>query len=231
LALLAVIILWGAVAVFGWALLYWPSMPAGFTYASWPVGGSSGFLDGLYLSMVTISTLGFGDIVPTSVWLRVITPLEALFGFVLLTAAVSWILQIYPALTRRRVLAIRLSVLRRADVAMTMSDPRSLLLPKLLDELSIAITQAGVDLREYSETYYFRDANPDDSLAASLPYAVELGRIGATASAVDVRISATVLNCALEELAAVLRHRFRHEGDSMPEVLAAYATDHGHPPA
>ncbi|WP_134171895.1 potassium channel family protein [Cryobacterium psychrophilum] len=206
-------------------------MPAGFTYSSGPVPGGGGFSDGLYLSMVTISTLGFGDIVPASAWLRVITPLEALFGFALLTAAVSWILQIYPALTRRRVLAIRLSVLRRADVARTVHDPRSAMLPRLLDELSIAITQAGVDLREYSETYYFRDADPDSSLAATLPYAVELGRIGTIAPAVDVRLAATILNCALEEFAKVLRERFRHTGHSTPEVLAAYASDHGHPPA
>lgn len=230
LALLAVIIVWGSLAVIGWALIYWPAMPTGFTYSadSVPDGGSV-WVESLYMSMVTMSTLGFGDIVPISAWLRIITPLEALFGFALLTVAVSWVLQIYPALTRRRVLAIRLSVLRSADVVGALQVPGSLMLPGILDNLSSDIIQAGVDLREYSETYYFRDADPNASLAAMLAYAVEIGRIGAAAQAVDVRLAASLLNCALEEFAAVLQDRFRHPGHSVEDVLAAYASDHGHP--
>lgn len=230
LALLSVIVVWGSLAVIGWALLYWPSMPTGFTHAAGPVPGPRrGLLDSVYLSMVTMSTLGFGDIVPTSAWLRIVTPLEALFGFALLTVAVSWVLQIYPALTRRRVLATRLSVLRSADVVTALHDTGSVLLPMLLDNLCCDIIQAGVDLREYSETYYFRDIDPNASLAATLTYAVQLGRIGIKAQAGDVRLAATLLNRALEEFAEVLRDRFGHPGHSVPDVLAAYAADHGYP--
>lgn len=229
LALLAAIAVWGGLAVIGWALLYWPAMPTGFTYASGPgMGVRRGFLDSLYLSMVTMSTLGFGDIVPTSAWLRIVTPLEALFGFALLTVAVSWVLQIYPALTRRRILATRLSVLRRADVVTTLHEPGSVLLPMLLENLSSAIIEAGIDLRQYSETYYFRDIDPNTSLAATLSYAVELGRIGTPAQTADVRLAATLLNRSLEGFANVLRDRFGHPGNSVPDVLAAYAADHGH---
>jgi len=232
LALLAVIIVWGTLAVAGWALLYWPSVPAGFVYASGPVGGGTNpVLDALYLSMVTMSTLGFGDIVPAAGWLRIATPLEALFGFALLTVAVSWVLQIYPALTRRRVLAIRLSSLRRADVLAGLPNADSALLPAVLERLSTDIIQAQVDLSEYSETYYFRDDDQNASLAAALPYAAELARIGATSSRPDMRLAANLLNRALEDLAGVLKDRFQHSGLTMSEVLAAYASDHGHPPA
>jgi hypothetical protein len=65
-------------------------------------------LDALYLSTVAMSTLGFGDIVPVDGWLRLVVPVQALVGFLLLTAAVSWVLQVYPAPARRRVLAVRL---------------------------------------------------------------------------------------------------------------------------
>ena len=58
-------------------------------------------LDSLYLSLVTVAALGYGDIVPTYAWLRLVSPLEALIGCALLTAAVSWILQIHPALARK----------------------------------------------------------------------------------------------------------------------------------
>src|SRR5664279_4343400 len=115
LGIALVVLTWGAIAVTGWALLYFAQMPDGFAYGSElnPAGRNNMF-DSLYISLVTIGTLGFGDIVPTSPFLRVIVPLEALFGFMLLTAAVSWVLQIYPALHRRRVLALQLSTLREA---------------------------------------------------------------------------------------------------------------------
>ncbi len=230
LGLLSVIIVWGAMAVIGWALLYWPSMTTGFTYSSAPVPGAGrSLLNSLYMSMVAMSTLGFGDIVPTSGWLRIATPLEALFGFALLTVAVSWVLQIYPALTRRRALVTRLSVLHRADVVTALHHPGSVLLPQILDSLSSDIVKVGVDLREYAETYYFRDVDPDASLAATLTYAVELGHMGATSQAVDVRLAATLLNLSLEEFAKVLRDRFRHPGHNVSDVLAAYAADHGYP--
>ncbi|HZW43616.1 MAG TPA: potassium channel family protein [Dermatophilaceae bacterium] len=231
LALLAVIIVWGTLAVVGWALLYWPSIPAGFAYTSGAASGSTNdLLDALYLSMVTMSTLGFGDIAPAAGWLRIATPLEALFGFALLTVTVSWVLQIYPALTRRRVLAIRLSLLRRADVLTGLRDADSALLPGVLERLSTDIVQVRVDLSEYSETYYFRDADPDASLAATLPYAAELARIGITSPRADMRLAANLLTYALDEFAGVLKDRFRHSGPTTSDLLAVYATDHGHRP-
>jgi hypothetical protein len=232
LALLAVILVWGTLAVVGWALLYWPSVPSGFVYASGTVsGGTNQFLDAIYISMVTMSTLGFGDITPAAAWLRLAAPLEAFFGFALLTVAVSWVLQIYPALTRRRVLAIRLSSLRRSDVLAGLQDADSALLPGVLEHLSTDIIQAQVDLSEYSETYYFRDDDPNASLAAGLPYAAELARVGATSSRADMRLAANLLSYALEDLAGVLRDRFRHTGLTLSDVFAAYAADHGHVPA
>ena len=110
-----VVLAWGAIAVLGWSMIYFAQMPNGFAYGSeLNPAHRNDLLDSLYVSLVTIGTLGFGDIVPTSPFLRAIAPLEALFGFMLLTAAVSWVLQIYPALHRRRVLALQLSTLREA---------------------------------------------------------------------------------------------------------------------
>nr|WP_281360133.1 potassium channel family protein [Isoptericola halotolerans] len=60
-------------------------------------------VDALYLSLVSLTTVGYGDITPLTPWLRIAAPVEGLLGFALLTAAVSWVLQVYPALTRRRV--------------------------------------------------------------------------------------------------------------------------------
>ena len=78
------------------------------------------------ISLVTISTLGFGDVHPATDWLRIVNPLEALFGFALLTVVVAWMLQVYPALSRRRVIALHLSALKRAGTldACRTSTPR-----------------------------------------------------------------------------------------------------------
>ena len=107
--------------------------------------------------MVTLATLGFGDIVPTTEWLRVAVPLEAMLGFVLLTAAVTWVLQVYPALMRRRALAIRLSLLHRADAARVLAEEDVPMAANLLEDLAGEVVQARVDLTQYAETYYFRD--------------------------------------------------------------------------
>lgn len=232
LALLTVIIVWGTLAIVGWALVYLPFVPAGFVYASGSAAGSANaVLDALYISMTTMSTLGFGDIAPAPGWLRIVTPLEALFGFALLTVAVSWVLQVYPALTRRRVLAIRLSSLRRAKVLTGLQDADSVLLAGVLERVSTDIIQARVDLSEYSETYYFRDPDPNSSLAAMLPYAAELAQIGATSLRSDIRLAANLLTCALEEFAGVLKDRFPHTTPTVSDLLATYAADHGHRPS
>ena len=66
----------------------------------------------LSIALVTVATLGFGDILPADPVLRVVAPVQALVGFVLLTAAISWVLQVYPPLGRRRALARRQSAMR-----------------------------------------------------------------------------------------------------------------------
>ena len=53
---------------------------------------AGGFLDALYVSFVTLVTLGYGDLAPASGWLRVVAPAEALLGFVILTGAITWVL-------------------------------------------------------------------------------------------------------------------------------------------
>lgn len=87
--------LWALTVTTGWALVYWPHMSGSFTYAAGLVPAEhTGFVDALYVSLVNLTTLGLGDIAPTTGWLRIVAPLEALIGFALLSATVSWILGI-----------------------------------------------------------------------------------------------------------------------------------------
>ena len=101
-AFVTVVATWAGLLVLGWALVFWPHMPGGFRFDPSIDAAGSDLVDALSVSLVTLTTLGFGDITPTSEALRLILPLEALLGFGLLSASISWLLSIYPALSRRR---------------------------------------------------------------------------------------------------------------------------------
>ena len=131
-------------------------------------------MDALYVSSVTLATLGFGDIVPQARWLRVATPVEALMGFSLITAAISWVLQVYPALNRRRSLAARVDLLRQGGAAGRIDAGRSALVASQLGELADGLTGLRVDLTQNSETYYFRDGDAASALPALLGIVLEL---------------------------------------------------------
>lgn len=126
LGLLATVAVWTTLIVLGWTLIYLPHMPQGFFFfAPLQPATSSDWLASVYLSMVAVATLGFGDIVPADPFLRLATPLQPMVGFILLTAAISWVLQIYPALAQRRTLAQRLAMLAStgADTVAASGEP------------------------------------------------------------------------------------------------------------
>ncbi|MCA0143813.1 potassium channel family protein [Blastococcus sp. LR1] len=229
LAILCVIVAWLLLIVIGWTLIYWPHMAEGFSFSSGLVPSQrSDLLDSLYVSFVTVATLGYGDIVPTFTWLRLAAPLEALIGFALLTAAVSWILQIYPALARRRALAIRLALLERSGAAEALSTQDSSAASTLLHSLAGELVQVRVDLTQYSETYYFREGDPNASLPAKLPYLLQLARAAEESARDDLRLAGRVVSEAVDDYAYLLGQQFVARDDSSPTVLARYAADHGY---
>jgi hypothetical protein len=230
LAMVVVVMAWVALIVLGWTLIYWPHLEDGFFISeSLPQTARGGLLEALYLSMVTLATLGFGDIVPTEEWLRVAVPLQAMLGFVLLTAAVTWVLQVYPALVRRRVLAIRLSLLRRADAVRVLAEEDVPMAANLLEDLAGELVQIRVDLTQYPETYYFRDGEESASLAASIGTAAQLAHVAQRSPRADMRFAGKLLDTALGDFAGRLDEHFLRVGGSPQAVLAAYAADHGHP--
>ncbi|WP_402373394.1 potassium channel family protein [Isoptericola rhizosphaerae] len=152
-AMVAAIGGWGVLMVLGWALIFGPWMPDGFLYAPGADPATrSTVVDALYLSLVSVTTMGFGDITPLTPWLRIATPIEGLLGFALLTAAVSWVLQVYPALTRRRVLALRLMTLHRSGAVEAVPSMETTTAALLLG-VAQQVEQVHVDLIQYSETY------------------------------------------------------------------------------
>ncbi|MFE0698791.1 potassium channel family protein [Streptomyces sp. NPDC058872] len=229
LGMVTVVAVWALTLTAGWALLYWPQMPDGFSYdTELDPAEHADPLDAWYISLVTLTTLGLGDIAPTSGWLRVLAPAEALVGFALLSATVAWILGVYPALARRRALALRLSHVRRSRLPAPALDSAGG--AALLDGLAAALSTATVDFLQYAESYYFYDGDESVSLAAQLPWTWKLAARADRARHPDVRLAASILRTALEDLSAVLDERFLRTGGPPERVFARYAADHGRSP-
>lgn len=232
LGMVVVVVVWVLLVVVGWALIYAPHVPSGFVFGGGlDVADRGGVVDALYLSLVTLATLGFGDVVPSAAWLRIAVPVQGLIGFTLITAAVAWVVQVYPALTRRRVLAVRLTMLHRSGAVALVQAPDSRLAPMLLGSLAGDLVQIRVDVTQYAETYYFRDGAADAALPAVLGVAAELARAGRDSESTDLRFAAELLASAIGDLVEILDTNFLRRGGSVPELVAAYAAEHGYGPS
>lgn len=141
----------------------------------------------LHLSLVTVGTLGFGDITPAYPALRLLIPLQVLIGFILFTAAISWVLQIYPAPSRRRATARRLTLMATTGIEQILGAGETSVAVQWLDSVTDALIAIELDLVQYGETYFFRDADADLSLAAALSYLPRLLAAGTESGAIEVR--------------------------------------------
>lgn len=230
LGLLMMLGVWAALSVLGFALIYLPRMPDGFYFgSSLKPQGSSDVVASLYVSLVAIATLGFGDIVPATSTLRIVVPLEALMGLVLLTAGISWVLQLYPALIRRRALARRLTTMERCGAAEVVRTGKPSIAVQYLEGVRTELTAIEMDLVQYAESYFFRDVRSEVSLAASLSYVADLVAAGKRSSAPEVRNAALMLTAALDDLLALLRSKYLGEVGGEQETLVAFARDHQQP--
>lgn len=214
-AVVAVIVLWAALQAVGWGLIYFPHVPQGFVYAAGVDESRYGdFAEALYFSVAALSTVGFGDVVAIDPWIRMASPLESVIGFGLLTAAVTWFMQIFPALGRRRGLAIRLSLLDRAGYAKSVGDAGPGATTWTLESLAVDIVQIRVDLLQTPESYYFRETTPATSLGVCIAQAVALSEEAGRSVDPGVRLSGRVLREAIEDLANLLRAGFRLSGSN-----------------
>jgi voltage-gated potassium channel Kch len=228
--LIAVIATWALLLVVGWALIFWPHVPEGFRFDPGAGERHAGFLDALSFSLVTLTTLGFGDMTPKADWLRVVAPIEALLGFGLLSASISWLLLIYPVLARRRSLAYEVALLReeerRTGKPLQELDPAAA--ERLYAELTSRLIAVERDLVNFPITYYFASADARFSLAAAAPYLLDLADRGAAAPGVEpLGFRARLLREAVDDFARTTATRFHGvEADSTAAILRAYARDH-----
>ncbi len=226
-AMAAVIGAWASLSIMGWALVYLPHLPDGFVYAD-GVPNRGNLTEALYISMVSLSTVGYGEIVPATPLLRLVAAAQAVTGFGLLTATVSWILQTYPALSRRRALAHELNLFRQAADPQGLSALEPPHAAALLESFARSIATVSMDLLAFNETYYFHEAQQRGSLPATITYAQQLACEAQGNTDPDLRFAGRMMHAALDDLADVLRGKFGHSGQTTSAVFESYETHHKH---
>jgi hypothetical protein len=88
----------------GFALIYFPRMPADFNIL--PPAANTNTVESLYFSGTTLITIGYGDITPRTLFVRFVALVEGASGFALISLAVTYLITVYTALARKRVIAL-----------------------------------------------------------------------------------------------------------------------------
>lgn len=231
LSYIAVVGTWAALLAVGWALVFLPQMPQGFHFdPGLDPAQHSGFLDAFYVSLVNLTSLGYGDISPASSVLRLLGPIETMFGLGLLTASISWLLSIYGAISRRDSLAHEVALAKEAEERLgeKLADADPALLESLLAGFSEQLIRARRDLIHFPIVHYFRTEDEERALAGLLPFLGSLAdEAGEESRPHSLRMRAEILRMTIDDFAETLRVRLRMPGESTDETLRHYQSDHG----
>lgn len=230
-AFIAVIATWGALVVLGFALILWPQMPDGFAVAAGlDSGAQDSVIDAVYLSMVDLASLGYGDIVPTTDVLRILGPLETLIGLGLLTASISWILLLYRVLADYRSLSHEIALLldteRSSQTGLAEIDPS--VSAGVLADLTSRVVAMRDDFAHSPIAYYFHPRDRRHALPVLLPNLIAVVEsCSAPGRAPALAFQANLLEQAITDLLATIAEEFLGSpGASAQEALAVYRRDH-----
>jgi voltage-gated potassium channel Kch len=226
----AVVATWGALLAVGWALVFMPHLPGGFTFGpGLDPAAHTGFLDALYISLVNLTSLGYGDISPASPGLKLLGPVETMFGLGLLTASISWLISIYGAISRRDSLAHEVYLAKQAEERLgeKLADADPELLESLLASFAEQLIRVRRDVIHFPITHYFRTEDEERALAGLLPFLGSMAEeAGEESRPVSLRVRAEILEETLDDFAETLRARLRMRGDSTDATLENYQSEH-----
>lgn len=217
LAYIAVLASWTLMLVVGWALIFLPHLPDGFSFdPGLDPADHTGFAEALYISLVNISSLGYGDISPEAAGLRILGPVETIFGLGLLTASIAWLVSIYNALSRRDTFAHEVHLTRAAEseLALKLADADPELLERMLTSFAEQLIATRRDLIHFPIVHYFRSEDDRIALSQLLPF---LRRLVAEGVEEDrpraLRVRAQMLRLAIDDYAATMHTRLALEGE------------------
>jgi hypothetical protein len=227
-AILAIIVSWAAFTLVGFALIYLPHVGSQFIFdPGVNPANHRGFWEALTSSVGALITLSVGMEVKSE-WVALIRGLEAVIGFGLLTASVSWLLSIYPVLEARRSLAERATLLHNAEL-----ENQTDMVAECGDNvhewiMALAADLASLrnDMAQFPISYYFYMGEPQTALAGALPYLYELAERAVASDLVVVRLAGTALGGAVEDFLKLLADVFLriNDGDKKA-IMREYARE------
>jgi len=100
------IVVYIVLLVLAFALVYYPHVPRNFSFSDAHL--EPGWVDAVYFSGITLTTVGYGDVVPRLASLRFLALFEAASGLVVISLAITYMLTVYSALERKRAVALSL---------------------------------------------------------------------------------------------------------------------------
>ncbi|HET7119907.1 MAG TPA: potassium channel family protein [Solirubrobacterales bacterium] len=227
---IAVVATWAALLALGWAFVFLPQLPDGFRFdPGLNPADHTGFIDALYISLVNLTSLGYGDISPATDAMRLLGPIETMFGLGLLTASISWLISIYAAISRRDSLAHEVLLAKKAEERLgeKLADADPQLLETLLASFADQLIRTRRDLIHFPIVHYFRTEDEERALAGLLPFLSSLvEEASGERRPHALRVRAAVLGMALDDFAETLRVRLRMPGDTTDATLRHYQSDH-----
>ena len=100
---------WAVLNVAGFGLLYTPMIHRPGFFVSSDAATDSALVDALYFSGASFFTTGYGDFAPLHPLPRLLAIVEGAFGLLTISLAVTYLLSVYPAITRTIALAVSLN--------------------------------------------------------------------------------------------------------------------------
>src|SRR5581483_8701911 len=228
LAMLFIILAWGLLIFFGWALLYYPHLPTFVTMPGLDAAKHHTFVDALNVSLGSLITLA-GDMMPTTRLPRFLMGLQGVEGFALLTASVSWLLSVYPVLETARSFAQEAMSLYKAgrDTHMDLFELPEAEAQSLIHVLAVQLATVRNQMVQFPVTYYFNVGERKTGLAVVMPFVAYLADRASDDERAGVRFAGSVLSAAVNSFAEFVGETFLHMPKSdRVAVLLALARDH-----
>ena len=149
-AIFTSVLMWVVGLWFGCALVYMTAMDAG---------------DALYTSGEAVSTVGFGNVEFDPEWLRYVAVAEAAGGLGAFTAAIAYVLSVYPLVSDIRASALFATLIAEAGDTSQVS------------VLTRRLIESHEHVKRFPVLYYFESGHHAESLIALLRAAVRMAAI------------------------------------------------------
>jgi hypothetical protein len=229
LAMLLIIISWATFMITGFALVYLPHMGDQYIFdAGVNPTNHRGFWEAVSSSIGAMITLSQG-MEPKSEWLGLTRGVEAIIGFGLLTASVSWLLSIYPVLEARRSLAQRASLLHNAEVenGIDLIQDGGDQVQNWLIGLASDLASLRNQMSQFPITFYFYVGEAETALAGALPYLNRLAERAVAANSAVLKLAGTALGGSVSDFSTSLAKEFlRVPTRDTNAIIRAYASEH-----